>query len=50
TNILYGNIDHIQGMPYGTLIVELRGKNGETDAALKYLKDLGLDVEVIENV
>ena len=25
-NILYGAIDHIQGVPYGTLVVELSGK------------------------
>jgi len=49
-NILYGNIDHIQGTPYGTLVIELKGKNGGTNDAFKYLKDLGLNVEVIENV
>ncbi|ADL08902.1 methionine ABC transporter ATP-binding protein [Thermosediminibacter oceani] len=49
-NILYGNIDHIQGTPYGTLVMELRGKNGGVGEALKYLKELRLDVEVVENV
>ncbi|WP_422447254.1 methionine ABC transporter ATP-binding protein [Thermoanaerobacterium sp. DL9XJH110] len=49
-NILYGNIDHIQDTPYGTLVVELRGKNGGTAEAFEYLKGLGLNVEVIENV
>lgn len=49
-NILYGNIDHIQDTPYGTLVVELRGKNGGTGEAFEYLKGLGLNVEVIENV
>lgn len=48
-NILYGNIDHIQDAPYGALVVELRGKNGGAADALNYLKDLGLEVEVIEN-
>jgi len=49
-NILYGNIDHIQETPYGTLVIELIGKNGGVSNAFKYLKDLGLSVEVIENV
>ncbi|TYP49246.1 methionine ABC transporter ATP-binding protein [Thermosediminibacter litoriperuensis] len=49
-NILYGNIDHIQGTPCGTLVVELRGNNGGTGEALEYLKKLGLNVEVVENV
>jgi len=49
-NILYGNIDHIQDTPYGMLVVELRGKNGGAGSAIEYLKSLGLNVEVIENV
>lgn len=49
-NILFGNIDHLQDAPYGTLIVELKGKNGGTEEAFNYLKQLGLKVEVIENV
>ncbi|MDN5331345.1 MAG: D-methionine transport system ATP-binding protein [Tepidanaerobacteraceae bacterium] len=47
-NILYGNIDHIQGMPFGTLVVQLEGKNGTADSAFSYLRDIGLDVEVVE--
>ncbi len=47
-NILYGNIDNIQETSYGTLIVELRGNNGRTDDAFNYLKQLGLNVEVIQ--
>lgn len=45
-NILYGTIDHIQGVPYGTLIVELTG-NGTREAAMEYLKNLNLGLEVI---
>ncbi|ADQ40657.1 ABC transporter related protein [Caldicellulosiruptor acetigenus I77R1B] len=48
-NVLYGNIDHIQGIPYGTLIVELRGNN-KIEGVLRYLQELGLEVEVIGNV
>ena len=48
-NILYGNIDHIEDTPYGSLVIELRGKNGGAADAINYLTDLGLEVEVIEN-
>ena len=43
---LYGAIDHIQGVPYGTLVVELSG-NGNRDAAMEYLRNLNLGLEVI---
>ena len=45
-NILYGAIDHIQGVPFGTLIVELGG-NGSRDAAIEYLRNRNLGLEVI---
>ncbi|WP_027937941.1 methionine ABC transporter ATP-binding protein [Anaeroarcus burkinensis] len=46
-NILYGNIDHIQSTPYGTLILELSGSQTDLDAALAYLKQRNLGIEVI---
>ena len=46
-NILYGNIDHIQSTPYGTLILELSGSQEDLDAALAYLKQRNLGIEVI---
>lgn len=49
-NILFGNIDHIQDDPYGVLVVELKGQKVRTVEAMNYLKELGLKVEVIENV
>lgn len=49
-NILYGNIDSIQDTPYGLLVMELKGKNGGANNAIEYLKNLGLKVEVIQNV
>ncbi|MDR1622050.1 MAG: methionine ABC transporter ATP-binding protein, partial [Synergistaceae bacterium] len=49
-NILYGAIDHIQGVPYGTLVLELSGAAGERSAALSYLRNLNLGVEVIAHV
>jgi D-methionine transport system ATP-binding protein len=47
-NIIYGNIDNIRDTSYGTLVVELRGNNSRADNAFNYLKQLGLNVEVIE--
>ena len=46
-NILYGNIDHLQRTPYGTLILELSGAQTDLDAALAYLKQRNLGIEVI---
>ena len=46
-NILYGAIDHIQGVPYGTLVVELSGSITDRGAAMDYLGNLNLGVEVI---
>jgi len=46
-NILYGAIDHIQGVPYGTLVVELSGEPHERDAAMDYLRNLNLGLEMI---
>jgi D-methionine transport system ATP-binding protein len=46
-NILYGTIDHIQGVPCGTLIVELSGDPGERGAAMNYLRTFNLGLEVI---
>lgn len=45
-SILYGNIDHIQGTPFGTLIIELSGAQNNIQNALNYLqtKDLGIEV------
>lgn len=46
-NILYGSIDHIQGVPCGTLVVELSGIPDERAAAMNYLENLNLGLEVI---
>ena len=45
-NILGGNIQQIGGKRVGQLQVELKG--GQTQAALAYLRDLGLRVEVFQ--
>lgn len=46
-NIISGNIDHLQDIPYGTLLIELSGKEKDIQAALHYLQDLDLRTEVI---
>jgi D-methionine transport system ATP-binding protein len=45
-NILYGNIDHIDSTPYGTLVIELSGGQKNIQEALQFLqaKDLGIEV------
>jgi D-methionine transport system ATP-binding protein len=48
-NILSGRIDHIQGRPFGTLVVALPG--GETLAtALAFFQSHQLSVEVLGHV
>jgi D-methionine transport system ATP-binding protein len=50
-NILYGNIDKIQGTPFGTLIIELTCENPALiEDGINYLvKELEVKVEVIED-
>ncbi|MBO8127036.1 MAG: methionine ABC transporter ATP-binding protein [Firmicutes bacterium] len=48
-NILAGNIDHLKDVPFGTLVVELRAKNGGLDKALKYLAERGIEIEVFND-
>lgn len=46
-NILHGNIDRIKDIPYGNLTLELIGPKDAVDQSLGYLKNNGLEVEVI---
>lgn len=46
-SILYGNIDHIQNTPFGTLIIEITGESALLESALDYLSSRDLGVEVI---
>lgn len=46
-NILFGNIDHLKTTPFGTLLVELSGDDAAIQAALNYLQELELGIEVI---
>ena len=46
-SILYGNIDHIQGQPQGTLVVSVDAEVGRIQEGLDALKAKNLDVVVI---
>lgn len=48
-NILYGKIDDIQGIPFGTLVLKLEGEGEQILRGIKYLKDKKLMVEVLSN-
>ncbi|WP_027338812.1 methionine ABC transporter ATP-binding protein [Halonatronum saccharophilum] len=49
-NILYGNIDKIQGISFGTLIIELTGDKEQVSKGIKYLSSKeGVRVEVLND-
>jgi D-methionine transport system ATP-binding protein len=49
-NILQANIDYIQGLPYGNVLVEAIGSDAEVAAALAFIRGHDLKVEVIGHV
>ncbi|WP_041794909.1 methionine ABC transporter ATP-binding protein [Pararhodospirillum photometricum] len=49
-NILHGHIDYIQGLPFGTLVVEAHGPVAARDAALATLAQKNLTAEVLGHV
>ncbi|GAW92424.1 methionine ABC transporter ATP-binding protein [Calderihabitans maritimus] len=49
-NVLYGNIDHIKDTIFGTLTLELQGKDSEVEEALRFLKEKRLQLEVLSDV
>lgn len=48
-NILFGNIEFIQGVSFGNLIVRLNGEEKSINDAVEFLKKSNINVEVIEN-
>jgi D-methionine transport system ATP-binding protein len=46
-NIWHGQIDEIQGAPFGTLVVEALGDQAKVDAAVALVKENNLGVEVL---
>lgn len=49
TNILSGNIVQLKEKPFGKLIAHLQGKKAETDKALAYLADQGVQVSEVKH-
>ncbi|MEJ8800213.1 methionine ABC transporter ATP-binding protein [Trinickia caryophylli] len=49
-NILHGQIDEIQGRPFGSLAVLADGERGQLDAALAFLREQGVVVETLSHV
>ncbi len=49
-NILYGNIDRVKDTPFGNLTLELIGNPALMNQALDYLRDNGLEIEVLSFV
>lgn len=48
-NILFGNIEYLQGVPIGNLIVQFSGIDDKVCKALNYLRENNINVEVIED-
>ena len=48
-NILYGNIDRVKDTPFGNLTVELIGTLELINQAMDFLRENGLEIEVLEN-
>ncbi|MGY3750621.1 methionine ABC transporter ATP-binding protein [Vagococcus acidifermentans] len=47
TNILYGNIEFLQQVPFGTLIVVLKGQRTQRQKAVAYLKEQQVTVTML---
>lgn len=48
SNILYGNIDYIKGKPLGKLAVKLTGDKDKIEEAVEYIKNSGVQLEVLK--
>ncbi|MHC6179750.1 methionine ABC transporter ATP-binding protein [Clostridium sp. JNZ X4-2] len=46
-SILFGNIEIIQNVPIGNLIVKLRGSNEGVDSSIRYLEENNIHVEYV---
>lgn len=48
-NILHGNIEKIQGVSFGSLIIAIYGDGENVIQAINYLKNQGIRIEVLKN-
>lgn len=48
-NILQGDIGHLKGRPFGTMVIDLIGSEAERRRALDYLNSLDLPVEILDS-
>jgi D-methionine transport system ATP-binding protein len=48
-NILFGNIDYIQGAPLGELVLELTGEEASVVRAMEYIRAINLTYEVLKH-
>jgi len=48
-NVLHGQIDEVQGQPFGTLAVLARGASGSVKAAIAHLRDAGVLVQEVSH-
>ena len=49
-NIIQANVDYIQGLPFGIIIVEADGSEGAIDAAIAHVNGQNLKAEVLGHV
>ncbi len=49
TNILYGNIDQLKDIPFGNLTLELLGPADTINEAMDFLRERGLEIEVLNH-
>lgn len=48
-NITYGNIEKLQGVSVGNLVIDLEGEKEQVQEAIDYIKNKKVEVEVIED-
>jgi|LSQX01.2.fsa_nt_gb D-methionine transport system ATP-binding protein len=48
-NILFGKIDQIKDIPFGMLLLEITGEPDQIQKALKFMRNLDVEMEVISN-
>lgn len=46
-NILEGNIQNVQGFPYGTLFIEINVEENQLEESIRFLNSYGVEVEVV---